>query len=74
MTQSGFRILQLAADRAAARRAEDCPGDISASTPVVIMLDLIELGAVDLWIADQPDPKPSRSEAVRRILDQALAR
>jgi hypothetical protein len=24
------------------------------------MLDPIELGALDIWIADQPDPKPSR--------------
>jgi Arc/MetJ-type ribon-helix-helix transcriptional regulator len=25
------------------------------------------------WIARQPDPKPSRSEAIRRLLERALA-
>jgi hypothetical protein len=28
---------------------------------------------LDAWIAEQPQPHPSRSEAVRRILAQALA-
>jgi hypothetical protein len=28
--------------------------------------------ALDEWIASQPDPKPSRPEAIRRLLQQAL--
>ena len=28
--------------------------------------------ALDAWIAQQPDPKPSRPEAIRRILRTAL--
>jgi hypothetical protein len=28
--------------------------------------------ALDAWIAKQPDPKPSRPEAIRRILRGAL--
>ena len=28
--------------------------------------------AVAAWIAGQPEPKPSRSEAVRRLLEKAL--
>jgi hypothetical protein len=28
--------------------------------------------ALDAWIAKQPDPKPSRPEAIRRILGDAL--
>lgn len=28
--------------------------------------------AVATWIEKQPDPKPSRSEAVRRLLEKAL--
>ena len=28
--------------------------------------------ALDAWIAQQPDPKPSRPEAIRRILRAAL--
>lgn len=31
------------------------------------------LAALDSHIAAQPDPKPSRPEAVRRLVQQALA-
>jgi Arc/MetJ-type ribon-helix-helix transcriptional regulator len=27
---------------------------------------------LDAWIARQPEPKPSRSEAIRRLLEKAL--
>lgn len=30
--------------------------------------------ALDAWIAKQPDPKPSRPEAIRRILGEVLRR
>jgi hypothetical protein len=30
------------------------------------------LDALDAWIARQPEPKPSRPEAVRRLLAAAL--
>jgi hypothetical protein len=29
---------------------------------------------VDAWIAAQPEPRPTRSEAIRRLLAEALAR
>jgi Arc/MetJ-type ribon-helix-helix transcriptional regulator len=29
---------------------------------------------IDAWIAAQPEPRPSRSEAVRRMLSQALGK
>jgi Arc/MetJ-type ribon-helix-helix transcriptional regulator len=29
-------------------------------------------GSLDAWIAAQPEPRPSRSEAIRRLLAQAL--
>jgi hypothetical protein len=45
-----------------------------AKTPILVLLDLIELGALDLWIDDQPDPKPSRQEAARRLISVALMR
>jgi hypothetical protein len=32
------------------------------------------LERLDAWIADQPAPKPTRPEAVRRLVDKALAR
>ena len=27
---------------------------------------------LDAWIADQPDPKPSKPEAIRRLIDRGL--
>jgi hypothetical protein len=27
---------------------------------------------IDAWIAKQPEPRPTRSEAIRRLLDDAL--
>lgn len=29
---------------------------------------------LEAWIAAQPDPKPSRPEAIRRLLEEALER
>lgn len=29
---------------------------------------------LDAWIAGQPEPQPSRSEAIRRLLEQALGK
>jgi hypothetical protein len=46
----------------------------SAETPILVLLDLIELAGLDLWIEDQPDPKPTRQEAVRRLFSEALMR
>jgi hypothetical protein len=52
----------------------DCLPNASAETPILVLLDLIELGALDLWIEDQLDPKPSREEAARRVISEALMR
>jgi hypothetical protein len=30
--------------------------------------------AIDQWIAVQPKPKPSRPEAIRRLLEKALGK
>jgi hypothetical protein len=43
------------------------------STSVNVRLPPAELAAVDAWIAKQDDPQPSRPEAIRRLLAQALA-
>jgi len=29
--------------------------------------------ALDAWVAQQPDPKPSKPEAIRRLIREALA-
>jgi hypothetical protein len=31
------------------------------------------LDTIDSWIEAQPDPKPSRPEAIRRLVEKALA-
>ena len=31
-------------------------------------------GALDAWIAAQPEPRPSRPEAIRRLLAEALGK
>jgi hypothetical protein len=28
--------------------------------------------AIEAWIARQPDPKPTKQEAIRRLVDKAL--
>jgi hypothetical protein len=74
VTRKGFETLMRAAGKAAARLAKDHAPDIGSKTPVIMMLDPVELRALDVWIADQPEPKPTRPEAVRRLLAEALVR
>jgi hypothetical protein len=73
MTKRGFEEIMRAAGAAAGKvRHDDMPSLTPTSTTV--SLDPIELGALEVWIADQPDPKPSREEAARRLIAQALVR
>lgn len=47
---------------------------IGAGTPVMTRLRPEQLARLDSWIANQPDPKPTRPEAIRRLLDERLNR
>ena len=31
-----------------------------------------QLAALDVWIATQPEPRPSRPEAIRRLMERGL--
>jgi cytochrome c553 len=42
--------------------------------PIMVRLDADRLAALDGWIAGQDEPKPTRPEAVRRLVDTALKR
>jgi hypothetical protein len=42
------------------------------SDSIQVDLRLDQLAALDAWIADQPDPKPTRGQAIQRLLEQAL--
>ena len=44
------------------------------ATPINLRLPPADLRLLDRWIAGQPDPQPSRPEAVRRLLRWALGR
>jgi hypothetical protein len=44
------------------------------ATPVNTRFPPAELRTLDAWIAGQTAPKPSRPEAVRRLVEQALKR
>lgn len=43
-------------------------GPALPSCQFVVRLKLSDTGALDAWIAKQPDPKPSREEAIRRLI------
>lgn len=37
-----------------------------------VRLEREQLARIDAWIARQPDPKPSRPEAIRRLMERGL--
>ena len=45
----------------------DAPGSLTFRCPAPLAAKL------DAWIASQPDPRPSRDEALRRLLAAGLA-
>jgi hypothetical protein len=42
------------------------------ATPVNTRLPPADLAALDAWIAAQPEPQPSRPEAIRQLLTLSL--
>lgn len=42
------------------------------ATPVTVRVPPAELAALDAWIEVQDDPKPSRPEAMRRLVAKAI--
>ena len=42
------------------------------SEAVNVRFERQTLTRIDAWVAAQPDPKPTRPEAVRRLLEKAL--
>jgi hypothetical protein len=61
MTRKGFeQIVRAAGAVTGMIRYDDHPG--LAPTSIAISLDPLGLGALEVWIADQPAPKRSRQE------------
>jgi hypothetical protein len=48
------------------------PAPTGQGLPVIVRLHAPLLDPLDAWVAAQPDPKPSRPEAIRRLLEKAL--
>jgi hypothetical protein len=69
---TGFQKFMRAAGAAAERVRRDHPESLISKTPIVAMLEPAELDALDAWIAARPEPKPSRSEAARLLIAEAL--
>ena len=44
------------------------------ATVLTLRLMPTQIAPLDAWIAAQPQPRPSRPEAIRRILSQALGK
>ena len=44
------------------------------ATQLSVRMPPEKLARLDAWIAKQPRPKPSRPEAIRRLVEQALGR
>jgi hypothetical protein len=42
------------------------------ATPVTVRMPPTDLAALDEWIGNQPDPKPSRPEAMRQHVKRSL--
>lgn len=72
MTNQFERLMRAAGAAAAKVRRRHLPS--LGPTSIIVSLDPVELGSLEVWIADQPDPKPSREEAARRLIVLALAR
>lgn len=45
------------------------PKPTGKGTPIQVRLQPEQLAALDAWIVDQEEPRPSRPEAIRRILE-----
>jgi ribosomal protein S11 len=54
--------------------AIDFAATVEAASAERVMLDMPphELEAIDAWIRTQPAPRPSRADAIRRLVKQAL--
>ena len=72
MTTQFERLMRAAGAAATKVRRRHLPS--LGPTSITVSLDPVELGALEVWIADQPDPKPCREEAARRLTALALAR
>ncbi len=46
---------------------------LAKGTLVGVRLQPDQLAAVDAWISEQPEPRPTRPEAIRRLMERGIA-
>ena len=56
------------------KRSRGRPAAMGKGTPLMVHLQPDQLEALDAYIDRQPDPKPSRPEAIRRVFMEAITR
>ena len=49
------------------------PAPTGKGQMIGVRLQPASLAELDAWIIAQPDPKPTRPEAIRRLVEKALA-
>lgn len=49
------------------------PKSTGKGGPIMVRLQPPQLKGLDSWIADQPTPRPSRPEAIRRLINGRLS-
>jgi len=49
------------------------PAPTGVGTLIGVRFSPPNLSALDAWIASQPEPRPSRPEAIRRLVERGLA-
>jgi hypothetical protein len=49
------------------------PTGLPRGIGVYVKIPPKELAAIDAWISKQPDPKPTRPQAIRRLVEKSIA-
>ncbi len=65
------RVLAMAQETAITKKRRG-PAPTGKGTLVGVRLQPPDLEALDKWIAGQPEPRPSRPQAVRRLMERGL--
>ncbi len=64
-------VLAMAQETAITKKQRG-PAPTGKGTLVGVRLQPADLEALDTWIAGQPEPRPSRPQAVRRLIERGL--
>ena len=66
-----IRVLAMAQETVITKKRRG-PAPTGKGTLVGVRLQPPDLEALDTWIAGQPEPRPSRPQAVRRLMERGL--